>query len=109
MKNYPKTIGGKPIYVLTPVQIQQMDLDKTKVKLSVGKWMAVNVHPVGYTRLNSPVQFDTEEECQTACDKYNAYYNFRPKQVKVIISKSMGLTKPTKKDGSEPSGSSANN
>lgn len=94
MKNYPKTIGGKPIYVLAPVQIQELDLGKTAGKLKVGKWMAVDVHlPEGYTRLVAPMQYDTEAECQKACDMHNDYHKFTKRQVLAIISKSMGLTK----------------
>lgn len=91
--SYPKVKRGERIYVRYPVQIQQMDLNKTVVKLKVGKWMAVNVHlPEGYTRLIAPVQFDTEAECQKSCDMHNEYHKFTKRQVLAIVSKSMGLT-----------------
>lgn len=87
---YPKIKRGERIYVRYPVQIQKMDLGKTAGKLKVGKWMAVNVHlPEGYTRLIAPAQYDTEAECQKACDMYNDYHKFTKRQVLAIISASM--------------------
>lgn len=87
---YPKIKGGHRVYVRYPVQITQLDLGKTVVDLTLGKWMAVNVHlPTGYSRLIAPVQFDTEEECQKACDAHNMCYKFTQKQVMAIIDLSM--------------------
>lgn len=99
MKVYPKLKRGKRIYVRYPVQIQTIDLDKVPVKLTVGQWMAVDVHlPSGYTRLIAPAQFKTAAECQKSCDIHNNYWGFTNKQVVSIISKSMGLTKSKKTD-----------
>lgn len=90
IKGYPKIKRGEGIYVRYPVQIQEVDLNKTVVKLEVGKWMAVNVHlPEGYTRLIAPVQFDSEAECRKSCDTHNEYHKFTKKQVLSIISASM--------------------
>ena len=93
MDKYPKEQSGKRIYVRYPVQIQEMDLPKVPITLTVGKWMAVNVLPKGYAYLPAPYIFDTKEQCQKACDVTNKHHGFTPRECRRIINKSMGLKK----------------
>jgi len=54
-----------------------------------GKWEAVEVNiDGGYWWLIAPVEFDTEGECQKACDIHNGYHKFTAEQIEYVLKKS---------------------
>jgi len=82
--NYPKpdhVPGHHPHYVYVPV-------------LKNGKWRAGEVVEGGYLDpFNNPtkIDFDTEAECQKACDHHNHWHGWSDTEIETIISLSMGL------------------
>jgi len=61
------------------------------------KWRAgdVMLNPGGYRNpFDNPakVEFDTEEECQKACDIHNSFHGWDENDVEEIICESMGTT-----------------
>ncbi len=93
---YPINDGTRKHYVRYPVQV---DNDKIALHgmafVKPYQWVTANVLlDGGYTFLGSAAKgFDTEEECQKACDKHNDFFRWSPEQVQNIISVSMQASK----------------
>lgn len=93
-KPYPQIDGHRKHYVRYPVQITQVAFETTMAhlpNLKVGEWVAVDVLLKGYSHLVAPINFDTKEKCQKACDMHNKSHGWTPKEVDQIISLSMDL------------------
>ena len=81
IKDYPhKDDRGQDRYVKYPV-------------CDGGKWKGVDVVEGGYTVPLFATAFDTEAECQKACDIENKFWGYTPEDVEKIISWSMNNTK----------------
>lgn len=89
IKQYPIIDGNRTHYVRLPIQVKERHLQDYPIKLEVGKWIAVNVALKGYIPLIAPMAFDTEEECQLACDIHNSYHKFTEDQIREVITESM--------------------
>ena len=77
IKNYPhKDDRGNDRYARYPV-------------FDSGKWKAADVMEGGYMIPIWAVGFDTQKECQKACDIENKYWGYTPADVDRIVSWSM--------------------
>jgi len=77
-EGYPKEDGHRKYWVKYPVKEKD------------GKWYAADVKEGGYTipPLVS-VPFDSQAECQLACDSNNYYHDYSPQFVNRVITWSM--------------------
>lgn len=84
IKNYPrKDYQECPRYVRYPV-------------FDEGKWKAADVMEGGYMIPLRTIGFDTQKECQKACDIENKFWGYTPEDVARIISWSMSSNKKAK-------------
>lgn len=100
-KNYPIVEGSHKYFVRHPVLIniamhmKQQRFNYPLVPLEPGKWMTVDVfQDGGYNILAAPVLFDTEAECQKACDVHNKFHGWTKDEANEIISESMKFKHP---------------
>lgn len=91
--NYPLIDEHRKHYVRYPIQVMRGVKDLIGTNLPVGKFVAVDVLQKGYQHLLCPVIFDTEEECQKACDIHNKYHGWSKDDVNEIVGISMDLVK----------------
>lgn len=87
---YPIKDGRRRHWALMPIQLDEKDLNQTAIELTIGKWVAVNIHLTGgYTHLKAPQQFDTYEECAAACRIHNSFHGWTEENIDHIFETSM--------------------
>lgn len=94
LRNYPKKDGDRKLFVRWPVQVTEADVKAKKFigkAVQPGHWVAVNVLKDGYKHLPAAVPYNTEAECQKACDLSNELHGFTRDEAEHVVSLSMGL------------------
>jgi hypothetical protein len=96
IENYPKKNKGTELHVQKPVQLTTALL-KLCIKnyllcvhsLKVGQWVAANVVFDGYIIPDTATGYETEEDCQEACNAHNTFCGWSQHQVMQIIDQSL--------------------
>lgn len=84
-KEYPIIDEHRKHYILHPIQLENKKWVAVEVLLSGGY-----INPIGNP---TKISFNTEKECQDACDLHNKYHGWSKKQVHEIINTSMKVNR----------------
>lgn len=99
MKNYPKRDDrGDFLYVKYPIMIT-FDVIRSAFNQNLvcapslveGGYVAVNVMGEGYSIPHMARSMPDYQQCKKSCDIHNNWAGYTSRQVKSIVSKSMGL------------------